>query len=63
VPVPTYIGGAMALSWSSKNTASRKVALKTLATRFHKARVKTRYYTPEIHLAAFATPRYLRRAL
>lgn len=60
VPVPTYIGGAMALSWSSQSAGSRKVPLGTLRTRFRKAAIETRYYTPEIHLAAFATPAYLR---
>lgn len=62
-PVPTYIGGLMALSWSSQDTTNRAVLLKTLSARFQKARIKTQHYTPEIHLAAFAVPRYLQRYL
>ena len=60
-PVPTYIGGFMALSWSSQDAKSRTVPLKTLAARFGKARIKTQYYTPDIHRAAFAVPAYLQR--
>jgi spermidine synthase len=63
VPVPTYIGGVMALSWSSKGGKSREIPLKALAGRFRRARLETRYYTPEIHLAAFAVPAYLQRSL
>jgi spermidine synthase len=62
-PVPTYIGGLMALSWSSQDAKSRAVPLKTLIARFRKARIKTQHYTPEIHRAAFAVPAYLQRYL
>jgi spermidine synthase len=60
VPVPTYVGGFMALSWSSQDPKNRAVPLSTLDTRFRKTRIKTQYYTPEIHRAAFAVPAYLR---
>jgi spermidine synthase len=60
-PVPTYIGGFMALSWSSQDAKSRTLPFKTLAARFGKARIKTQYYTPDIHRAAFAVPAYLQR--
>ena len=63
VPVPTYIGGLMALSWSSGDARNRTVPLKTLEARFRKADIKTRHYTPDVHLAAFAVPRYLQRYL
>jgi spermidine synthase len=62
-PVPTYIGGLMALSWSSQDPRNRAVPLATLAARFRKARIKTQHYTPEIHHAAFAVPAYLQRYL
>lgn len=61
VPVPTYIGSFMALSWSSQDAKNRVVPLKTLSARFRKARIKTQYYTPDIHRAAFAVPAYLLR--
>ncbi|MGE5537363.1 MAG: polyamine aminopropyltransferase [Gemmatimonas sp.] len=61
VPVPTYIGGAMALSWSSLDPKNRTVSLATLTRRFRASRIRTRYYTPEIHRAAFAVPAYLER--
>jgi spermidine synthase len=63
VPVPTYIGGFMALSWSSMEPRNRSVSLATLAARFRRRRLKTQYYTPEIHRAAFAVPAYLQRYL
>jgi spermidine synthase len=62
-PVPTYIGGLMALSWSSQDAKIRTVSLKTLDARFRRARIKTRHYTPEVHRAAFTVPRYLQRYL
>lgn len=63
VPVPTYVGGFMALSWSSQDARNRTVSLKTLDARFDKARIKTAYYTPDVHRAAFTVPRYLQRHL
>ena len=57
--VPTYVGGAMAFAWASDDTQLRQQSLGTLETRFRGAGIDTRYYTPEIHLAAFALPRYL----
>jgi spermidine synthase len=62
-PVPTYIGGLMALSWSSQDAKNRVVPLRTLAARFRKARIQTQHYTPEIHRAAFAVPAYLQSYL
>jgi len=57
--VPTYIGGYMALGWGSDEPAHRRVALSTLQERYDAAGLKTRYYTPEIHLAAFALPPFI----
>ena len=59
VPVPTYIGGVMSLSWASLDSANRKHSRETIAQRFVAARIDTEYYTPDIHLAAFAMPAYL----
>ena len=61
VPVPTYVGGFMSLSWATLDTGNRHVDRETLGARFTAAAVETQYYTPDIHLAAFAMPAYLQR--
>ena len=60
VAVPTYFGGHMALGWASMDRKSRDVSLETLTARA--SGLDTRYYTPEVHLAAFALPRYIAQA-
>jgi spermidine synthase len=57
--IPTYIGGPMALGWASDNADLRDIPLDTLSERFAAAGIDTRYYTPEVHKAAFALPRYI----
>ena len=58
-PVPTYYGGFMAFGWGSDNRELRQVGLPVLQARFDKARLKTRYYNPAIHQAAFVLPQYM----
>ncbi len=53
--VPTYAGGPMAFGWGTDGGA-RGVDLETLKARFVASGLSTRYYTPEVHLAAFALP-------
>ncbi len=60
VPVPTYIGGLMTLGWATDDRALRTVAESVIAERFDAARIETRYYTPAVHVAAFALPGYVR---
>ena len=57
--IPTYAGGPMAFGWGTDG-AARAVALETLETRFKAAGIATRYYTPEVHQAAFALPGYVK---
>ena len=58
--IPTYIGGHMAMGWATDNKVLRQTPLKTIADRYKKAgRFKTKYWTPEIHQAAFALPRFI----
>ncbi len=57
--VPTYAGGPMALGWGSKSTKARQTEASVLAQRFSSSAIQTRYYTPEVHQAAFALPRYV----
>jgi spermidine synthase len=57
--VPTYVGGMMLFGWASSSAAPRETALRTLRARFRRSRIKTRYYTPAVHQASFALPRYV----
>lgn len=57
--VPTYYGGLMAFGWGSDSARRRQVSEKVLDERFAASDVKTRYYTPAVHKAAFALPRYI----
>ena len=59
--VPTYVGGSMALGWASDVPALRVVDPAELATR--QIPSELRYYTPQIHRAAFAHPAWLQRRL
>ncbi len=58
--IPTYIGGHMAMGWATDNKALRQTPLKSIAARYKNAgRFKTKYWTPEVHKAAFALPRFI----
>ena len=61
--VPTYVGGIMAFAWASDTTAHRQIELSTLRQRWTATGISTRYYTPELHKAAFALPQYLIQAI
>jgi len=61
--VPSYYGGLMTLGWASDARALRAAPLATLRRRFAAARLKTKYYTPEIHRAAFALPAFIQAEL
>lgn len=62
-PVPTYIGGMMSLAWASLDPANRQQSRDTIAQRFAAQNFRTQYYTPDIHVAAFAVPAYLQRLI
>lgn len=60
--VPSYIGGFMALTWVSNEAVLGNPAnWAGLETAFAAARLKTDYYTPAIHRAAFALPAWIER--
>jgi spermidine synthase len=61
--VPSYYGGLMTLGWASDALALRAVSLATLRRRFAAARLKTKYYTPDLHRAAFALPAFIQAEL
>jgi len=58
VTVPTYIGGHLALGWASDDASLRRHTVETIRSRFEPAKIKARYYTPEVHVGAFAVPQY-----
>jgi spermidine synthase len=58
--VPTYSGGPMAFGWGTDGRA-RRTDVETLRARYAEAGLACRYYTPEVHVAAFALPGYVRR--
>lgn len=58
--IPTYVGGHMTMGFASDDPAARATPLEKLEARFAAAAPDTRYYTPEVHRAAFALPRFIR---
>ena len=62
--IPTYVGGHMAMGWATDNKQLRQTPVKTIAARYRKAgSFKTKYWTPEVHKAAFALPRFIADAV
>ena len=58
--VPSYVGGHLAMGWASDNPRLRRASVKTIAQRYRKSGgFATRYWTPEVHAAAFALPRFI----
>jgi spermidine synthase len=57
--VPSYYGGLMALGWATDDTKAADVALPVLRRRFAAAKLRTRYYSPEIHRGCFALPAFV----
>ena len=63
--VPTYIGGYMALSWASKGGKPLGTAkgIQKAARAYKEAKLKTDYYNPQVHAAAFALPQWIKKLL
>jgi spermidine synthase len=62
--IPTYVGGHMAMGWATDNKKLRQTPIKTIAARYRKAgSFSTQYWTPEVHTAAFALPRFIADAV
>lgn len=58
--IPTYVGGHLAMGWATDNKALRAVSVETLTQHYEAAgRFSTKYWTPEVHRAAFALPRFI----
>jgi spermidine synthase len=60
--VPTYIGGFMALSWAGKGARlGTPQGIRRAAAAYKRSRIKTDYYNPAVHAAAFALPQWIER--
>jgi spermidine synthase len=55
-PVPTYAGGALALVAAGQTQEHFYPSAEILQQRFHGLVGRTRYYSPEVHRAAFVLP-------
>ena len=56
---PTYIGGYMALAWASPDFDFEGADAGDIARRFDTAQVDTWHYSPALHAASFAAPRWI----
>lgn len=63
VAVPTYIGGFMTLAWASNSLQARQEPVEVIEARFNALGLDTQYYTPAVHVGAFALPRYIQKLL
>ena len=63
--VPTYVGGFMTLGLATNAAASDAVPVEVLRRRAREAGIEglTRYWSPEVHRAAFQLPPYIARLL
>jgi spermidine synthase len=63
--VPTYVGGFLTLGWAAKDASSRALPVEEIRRRAAAAGIlgTTRYWTPEIHAAAFHLPPYIAELL
>ena len=58
--IPTYVGGHMAISWASDDPQLRQTSVETIGERYAAAgKFSTKYWTPDVHKAAFALPRFI----
>ncbi len=58
---PSYVGGHMALTYGAKGRPMGEVGAEVLDKLFDAVGVRTDYYSPEVHLASFALPPFMRR--
>lgn len=61
--VPTYVGGVMSFAWATGDEQLRNIPVERIRENFKASGINTRYYTPDIHRASFALPRYLLDAI
>jgi spermidine synthase len=62
--IPTYVGGHMAMGWATDDAGLRRLPPDTLAAHYRAAGAfATKYWTPEVHAASFALPRFIAEAV
>jgi len=61
--VPTYIGGFFTHPLMSHEDFSGRIRPAAVRKRFAQNPIGTKYYSPEVHAAAFALPEYIRKPL
>ncbi len=58
--IPTYVGGHMAMGFATDNAHLRRAPAAAISARYRKAgSFSTKYWTPQVHVAAFALPRFI----
>ena len=58
---PTYVGGHLAIGWASRGVDMKDIPVATIDERYaHAGSFSTKYWTPEVHCAAFALPRFIK---
>jgi spermidine synthase len=62
-PVPTYVGGFMALGYATDELSYRELCLEELGNRLQYVEGELKYYNPEIHQASFALPNFVKKQL
>ena len=60
---PCYFGGPFALNWASDDGDHLDLSAKKLARRAEKRGITTKYWTPAVHVAAFALPAYAQKVV
>jgi spermidine synthase len=60
---PCYFGGPFALNLACDDAGLIEVSTATLARRWRKRGIATRYWTPGVHAAAFALPDYVQKVV
>lgn len=62
--IPTYVGGHMSMGWAAADARLRITSAETLGERYRAAgSFSTKYWTPDVHKAAFALPRFIADAV
>lgn len=61
--VPTYVGGFMTLGWGTDCPDYARLSIDELTSRMQQLKGPLRYYTPELHQACFALPKFIKEAL
>ncbi len=61
--IPIYSGGLMAFGWATDDATLNPETLSSLTNRYEMSEIETLYYSPEVHLAAFVLPPYIKNMI